>query len=138
VNIFPTILDLVGLPQMDDQIDGESLVPLLKGESNKSNPVYMETASIVKDELLGKVVGVRTSEYKYFRSRRSPKENIHLYDLKNDPLEKNNLSKINPEIVKNMELILSNFLVKLNVNVSEPDDEESRLIESELKRLGYM
>ena len=37
-----------------------------------------------------------------------------------------------------MELILSNFLVKLDVNVSEPDDEESRLIESELKRLGYM
>ena len=138
VNIFPTILDLVGLPQMDEQIDGESLVPLLKGESNKSNPVYMETASIVKDEWLGKVVGVRTSEYKYFRSRKSPKEKIHLYDLKNDPLEENNLSKINPEIVKNMELILSNFLVKLDVNVSEPDDEESRLIESELKRLGYM
>ena len=138
MNIFPTILDLVGLPQMDEEIDGESLVPLLKGESNKSNPVYMETASIVKDELLGKVVGVRTSEYKYFRSRKSPKEKIHLYDLKNDPLEENNLSKINPEIVKNMELILSNFLVELNVNVSEPDDEESRLIESELKRLGYM
>ena len=118
--------------------DGESLVPLLNGESNKSNPVYIETASVTKDEMLGKVVGVRTSEYKYFRSRKSPKEKIHLYDLKNDPLEENNLSKINPEIVKNMELILSNFLVKLNVNVSEPDDEESRLIESELKRLGYM
>ena len=139
VNIFPTILDLVGLPQMDEQIDGESLVPLLKGESNKSNPVYMETASIVKDELLGKVVGVRTSEYKYFRERKPPKEKIHLYDLKNDPLEENNLAKINPEIVKNMELILSNFLVKLNVNASEEtSDEEVRLIEQELKRLGYM
>ena len=139
VNIFPTILDLVGLPQMDEQIDGESLVPLLNGESNKSNPVYIETASVMKDEMLGRVVGVRTSEYKYFRSRKSPKEKIHLYDLKNDPLEENNLAKINPEIVKNMELILSNFLVKLNVNASEEtSDEEVRLIEQELKRLGYM
>ena len=139
VNIFPTILDLVGLPQMDEQIDGESLVPLLNGESNKSNPVYIETASVMKDEMLGRVVGVRTSEYKYFRERKPPKEKIHLYDLKNDPLEENNLAKINPEIVKNMELILSNFLVKLNVNASEePSDEEVRLIEQELKKLGYM
>ena len=139
VNIFPTILDLVGLPQMDEQIDGESLVTLLYGESNKSNPVYIETASVMKDEMLGRVVGVRTSEYKYFRSRKSPKEKIHLYDLTNDPLEENNLAKINPEIVKNMELILSNFLVKLNVNASEEtSDEEVRLIEQELKRLGYM
>ena len=40
---------------------------------------------------------------------------------------------------KNMELILSYFLVKLNVNASEElSDEESRIVESELKRLGYM
>ena len=85
------------------------------------------------------MVGIRTSEYKYFRSRKSSKENIHLYDLQNDPLEENNLAKINLELVKNMELILSNFLVKLNINASEElSDEESRIVESELKRLGYM
>ena len=124
---------------MDEEIDGESLVPLLKDESSRSNPIYLETASVVKDEMLGKMVGVRTSEYKYFRSRKSPKERVHLYDLKNDPLEENNLAKSNAEIVKNMELILSNFLVKLNVNASEKlSDEESRIVESELKRLGYM
>jgi arylsulfatase A-like enzyme len=139
VSIFPTILDLVGLPQMNEEIDGESLVPLLKGESNKSNPVYMETASISKESLLGKVVGIRTSEYKYFRSRKSPKENVHLYDLQNDPLEENNLAKITPEIVKNMESILLNFLEKLEVSPdAEFDDVEAKLIEFELKRLGYM
>ena len=38
-----------------------------------------------------------------------------------------------------MELILSNFLVTLDVNASEElSDEESRIVESELKRLGYM
>ena len=139
INIFPTILDLVGLPQMKQQIDGESLVPLLKQEPYKSNPVYMETASIMKDELLGKVVGVRTSEYKYFRSRKSPKENVHLYDLHNDPLEENNLGKTTPEIVKNMESILCNFLEKSNIDPNEEfNEEEAKLIEDELKRLGYM
>jgi len=139
VDIFPTILDLIGLSQINEKIDGESLVPLLKNESSRVNPIYLETASIVKDEMLGKAVGIRTSEYKYFRLRKSPKEKVHLYDLKNDPLEEHNLVKINPEIVENMELILSNFLVKLDVNASEEiSDEEAKKVEDELKRLGYM
>ena len=59
--------------------------------------------------------------------------------LKNDPLEEHNLVKINPEIVENMELILSNFLVKLDVNASEEiSEEEAKKVEDELKRLGYM
>ena len=139
VDIFPTILDLLDLPPIDGDTDGASLVPLLRGESCSSNPIYLETASIDVDDMLGKMVGIRTSEYKYFRSRKSFKENIHLYDLKNDPLEENNLAKIDFELVKNMELILSNFLVTLDVDASEElSDEESRVVENELKRLGYM
>tara|TARA_B100001105_G_scaffold144671_1_gene115932 strand:- start:121 stop:1098 length:978 start_codon:yes stop_codon:yes gene_type:complete len=139
VDIFPTILDLISLPPIRAQIDGQSLVSLLKGESSMANPIYLETASVLKDELLGRTVGVRTSDYKYFRSRKSPNEKIHLYDLKNDPTEENNLASINPEIVKEMELILSNFLVKSDVNISEElSDEETRLVEQELKKLGYL
>ena len=139
VDVFPTVLDLLGLPPADAQIDGQSLVPLLKDESDRSNPIYLETASVLKDEPLGRMVGVRTSDYKYFRSRKSPNEKIHLYDLKNDSTEENNLASINPEIVKEMELILSNFLVKSDVNISEElSDEETRSVEQELKKLGYL
>ena len=135
MDVFPTVLDLIGLPPADAQIDGQSLVPLLKDESDRSNPIYLETASVLKDEPLGRMVGVRTSDYKYFRSRKSPNEKIHLYDLKNDSTEENNLASINPEIVKEMELILSNFLVKSDVNISEElSDEETRSVEQELKK----
>jgi len=88
VDIFPSILDLLDLPQIDEDVDGESFVPLLQNESSSSNPIYLETASIEMDDVLGKMVGIRTSEYKYFRSRKSSKEKIHLYDLKNDPRRK--------------------------------------------------
>lgn len=139
VDIFPTILDLLNLSQIDGEVDGESFVPLLQGEFGSSNPIYLETASIEIDDVLGKMVGIRTSEYKYFRSRKSPKEKIHLYDLKNDPFEENNLAKINVELVKQMELILSNFLITFDVNASEKlTDKESKIIINELKRLGYM
>ena len=138
VDIFPTILDLLDLSQIDG-VDGESFVPLLQDKSGSSNPIYLETASIEIDDVLGKMVGIRTSEYKYFRSRKSPKEKIYLYDLKNDPFEENNLAKINVELVKQMELILSNFLITFDINASEKlTDIESRIIENELKRLGYM
>ena len=139
VDIFPTILDLLDVPEMDGDIDGESLVPLLHDESGRSNPIYLETASIDVDEALGKMVGLRTSEYKYFRSRKSSKKNVHLYNLKNDPSEENNLAKNELELVENMELILSNFLMKLDINASEQlSDEDSRIVENELKKLGYM
>jgi len=139
VDIFPSILDLLDLPQIDEDVDGESFVPLLQNESSSSNPIYLETASIEMDDVLGKMVGIRTSEYKYFRSRKSSKEKIHLYDLKNDPLEENNLAKINFELVKQMESILSNFLITFDDNASEKlSDEEAKIVENELKRLGYM
>ena len=139
VDIFPSILDLLDLPQINEDVDGESFVPLLQNESSSSNPIYLETASIEMDDVLGKMIGIRTSEYKYFRSRKSSKEKIHLYDLKNDPLEENNLAKINLELVKQMESILSNFLITFDDNASEKlSDEEAKIVENELKRLGYM
>ena len=47
--------------------------------------------------------------------------------------------EINQDIVESMEKILSNFLVKLNENASEElSPEEANIVESELKRLGYM
>ena len=130
---------LIGLSQINAPIDWKSLVPLLKDKPSITTPIYLETASVLKDESLGKMIGVRTAEYKYFRSRKSPNEKIHLYDLKNDPFEEKNLAEISPEIVKKMELFLSNFLVKSNTNNSrELSSEEAELIEHELKKLGYM
>ena len=47
--------------------------------------------------------------------------------------------EINQDMVNNMEKILSNFLVQLNENASEElSPEEANIVESELKRLGYM
>ena len=109
VDIFPTVLDIVGKTLKDD-IDGKSLLPTLAGNSEKL-PVYIESASI-DPNASGLVIGVRTDKYKYFRSRSRQNEKIFLFDLQNDPLEKSNIASSNHEIVKNMEEILQTILAK--------------------------
>jgi len=139
IGIFPTILDLIRLPNMDEKIDGESLIPLIKNQFYIETPIYIESASVIPSELIGNVVGIRTSEFKYFRSRKNPKENIHLYDLKNDPLEEINLIKTNSKIAQKMESILLDFLKKSKSPVSKNTlDAETKEIHEELKKLGYL
>jgi len=140
IGIFPTILDLIGLSQMDEKIDGESLISLIKDQPFIENPIYIESAAVTPPpELTGNAVGIRTPEFKYFRSRKNPKENVHLYDLKKDPLEETNLTNTNSEMVHKMELILLNFLKKSKPSVFKNImDKETQEIQQELKKLGYL
>ena len=96
-------------------------------------------------------VGLRTSEFKYFRLvdgiQDENVEDTYLYDLKNDPFENNNLAKRNPNKVKEMESILQTMskIPESSTNEADPKKELSELteeqlktIEAELKNLGYI
>ena len=69
---------------------------------------------------------------------------MNLYNLQEDPFENNNVASENPEIVKEMENILSNFELddeKLKENESDDDElnpEELKEIQEELKKHGYI
>jgi arylsulfatase A-like enzyme len=139
IDILPTILDITGIANNPVNIDGQSLLPLIEGKQIPEEPAYMETHYLIDMESQDKI-GVRTSKFKFFRDIDNPKVSVHLYDLKNDPFENNNIAKIKPEIVKKMEEILQNILqyssqVPQN---DEFDEEETKLIEDELKKLGYI
>ena len=89
------------------------------------------------------MIGVRTSEYKYFRSRNNPVENIGMYDLNNDPLEENNLATKESEKIKEMEEILVKIQSNSQVQIKKESDElrdleEEKLVEAELRKLGYL
>jgi arylsulfatase A-like enzyme len=139
IDIFPTILDIIGITNNITNIDAQSLLPLIEGKQIPEEPAYMETHYLIDMESQDKI-GVRTSQFKFFRDKNNPQVSIHLYDLKNDPFENNNIAKIKPEIVKKMEEILQNIL-QYSSQVP-PDDEfneeETKQIEEELKKLGYV
>lgn len=103
IDILPTLFDLLDYPIPSD-LDGESSLPLISNNHVDTKPIYFESVSTSPTEL-GFSIGIRTKKYKYFRTRL--KNNIHLFDIENDSLEKNNLAKNMPELVDKMESILT-------------------------------
>ena len=84
-------------------------------------------------------VGIRTSNYKYFRSTYNVKDNVHLYDLRNDPYENDNIAETNKVLITQFEKKILQLekdnLAKHEEKISE---KELQRISNELKRLGYM
>ena len=81
------------------------------------------------------MVGLRTDEYKYFRFARNPNENVHLYNLKDDPYENENIAKKNKELILQFEEKISEFEKNDLSDEGEVSEEE---IEYELKKMGYV
>lgn len=140
IDIFPTILELIGIPNTIQNIHGRSLVPLMNNEKLEPIPVYMESSVVRKDLPNPRpVMGIRTESFKYFRSIKDPKKNVHLYDLKNDPLEDNNIANTRPDVIKEMEQTLENIRKNIiSFSSEELDQEQIKRVKESLKKLGYL
>ena len=136
VDIFPTTLDLIELKN-SLKLDGVSLKPLMRDKIFEELPAYIESTPLIQIES-NDVVGVRTEKYKYFRDSDDSQKRIHLYDLKADPNEDCNVYKNNPEIILEMEQILSSFTKRTDTSNDEFSEEETEMIEDELRKMGYV
>jgi len=140
IDIFPTLAEIVELPSRDVKIDGRSLVPLFNKQKLDDLPTYLE--STIFDTLLKSAVGhrgIRTSKYKYFRKLDDPNQNVHLFDLENDPLEEQNIATTKPDVVEKMEKTMNQIIQKsTKIEPIEMSDDETKEVEAELKKLGYI
>ena len=140
VDIFPTIADIVGIPQIDN-IRGKSLIPMFNDEENNDRPAFIESATNSPKSKSSDVVGIRTPTHKYFRDRNDSSKKIHLYDLKNDPLEEYNIANDNSEIIEKMEKMLQDIQGENGFRFGEANaltKEESEDAIKVLKELGYL
>lgn len=112
INLAPTILDLLGLPE-EEGFQGKSMF------EGSDKEILMKTVR--------RKLGIRTEQWKYI----SPGE---LYNLKEDPGEKINVAEENPELVRKFEKKLEPYK-KEEYKEKEIEDEE---VKSRLKALGYM
>ena len=142
VDIFATIADIIGLDNVNHDRRGRSLIPLMQGKQLEEIPAFLESATNSTRSPDSNVIGIRTSEFKYFRDRDDSTKNIHLYDLREDPLEENNIAETKKDVVEKMEKTVVDILKGKDLRHVESNneigDEKSEIIESELKRLGYV
>lgn len=140
IDIFPTICDIFDLHSFEAKIDGQSLKPLFENKSIEELPVYLESTvfeTIQKNAIAH--LGIRTPKFKYFRKAEDPTENIHLYDLENDSFEENNISSENPDIIEKMEKEIKKIRSEsVKQQLDELSLEETKKVEDELRKLGYL
>lgn len=131
VDVYPTLLELSGLPATGSPADGRSLVPLLAGETPTEPPLYCETLSPRVSYHWSALFGIRTSDWKYVRAPIP-----ELYDLRADPRELQNLAAARPTEVQRFEAELDRFLGKAETRDAHrrPSPEE----EERLRSLGYV
>ena len=141
VDIFATIADIIGLDNANHDRRGRSLIPLMQGKQLEEIPAFLESATNSTRSPDSNVIGIRTSEFKYFRDRDDSTKNVHLYDLREDPLEENNIAETKKDVVEKMEKTVVEILKGKDlrhVESNELSEDEIKKARSVLSRLGYI
>ena len=115
VDIYPTLCDFAGLP-VPDFVEGDSLVPVLRGTSEGKQAAYSQIRPVggqKKDRPMAYTV--RTQDYRYVEWRSGDDGNAiikqELYDLKNSTSETVNLagrSEMADVVEKHQKLLATN------------------------------
>ena len=141
MDIFPTIFEILDI-NTNIEHRGHSLVPLFSNNHyNIDDFVMVDGVSSKIQKDYSDSIGLRNENYKYFRDRLDEKKNIHLYDLKNDPLELENIYENNLKIISEMEIHLESisakkdFTFKKIKNTSQDEIDKAKKL---LKDLGYV
>lgn len=113
VDIFPTLVELAGLPKPDvpQPLDGVSLVPVLHDPSARVRDHAYHT--FPRQRAGQNVIGraIRTERYRLVAWKKPGEAgdtaDLELYDYQVDPEETKNLAASQPEVVKQMRAILA-------------------------------
>ena len=120
VDVKPTVLDFLDMAAVDG-LDGRTLRPLTEGTSTE----HREAVFLSECTWQAKR-GVRTSDWKYIRSVDPgvyPRDGIEVYDLRMDPAEQVNLAAEQPDIVRQMDAMLADWLRERLNGRPDPMDE---------------
>jgi iduronate 2-sulfatase len=116
VDVFPTLTELAGLPAPTgpQPIDGVSLVPVLRDPSVRVRDHAFHAYPKAK---LGRAI--RTDRYRLVEwksGQRADSVELELYDYETDPQEARNLAAERPQVVAELQAILSQYPAAIDPN----------------------
>jgi arylsulfatase A-like enzyme/predicted Zn-dependent protease len=134
VDVMPTILEMADVP-IPTHVQGHSLLPFFMGEEElKSNFAYSETFYPRFHYGWSELTSVQDERFKLIIAPR-----LELYDLRDDPEERNNLLATLPEEARRLKNLADDFIERSSQNALQLDyshiDEEAR---QKLTALGYI
>ena len=148
-DIWPTLLDMLGLPPLPGA-DGRSLLPLIEHAAGLSDQLPAELTSRTIFSQLDKrwgapkekpdpLVAVTDGEFRFFLHVAKP-DAAQLFDHAADPNEMTNLAKQRPEDVARLRKVAGDYLDQQQTPWGKPPDsveiDELRL--NQLRALGYV
>ena len=119
MDFYPTFLDLAGLePLPEEHKDGISLAPLLTGEGKapERDTLFWHYPHYHRTKPYG---AIREGDWKLIEFFEDG--NLELFDLKNDPTERNNLAKDKPEKAADLYEKLKEWRVSVNAQMMTPN-----------------
>ncbi|MEE8368569.1 MAG: sulfatase [Thermoanaerobaculia bacterium] len=164
IDVLPTLLDLVGLPQ-PEILQGQSLAPLLRGEPQDIRPVILDEFRV--DEVTGKMIGnleIIDGDWGASLEIAPPVEGVEaafgrhsvpaggrwgavhpffedvpkllLYNLKNDPFAKQAVNEANPDLVRHYgKLLLEQWEAHRSLAVQFGETEGTAIAPEQLRQL---
>ncbi len=150
---MPTVLDLLGVAAPDQAMMGQSLVPLLKGESLPVRGALLESRLAVRkdanleayvDDRWKIIVEIPKKSDWSGEGPRPERTKTLLFDRQKDPDELHDVSRENPEVVERMTARLDDALRAAREAAKLYDaaaDQKLDLSEEEienLRQLGYV
>ena len=145
IDIWPTVLDLMGLPPLPDA-EGQSLMPLVLASAGLGEvPPELEGRALIAqlDRAWGRTAGtsdeiisLRREPYRFIASRERPEE-MELFNHASDPGEQSDLSQVDSEVAAGFAEDVANFLAEPSQDWENPEVEIDEMMRAQLRALGY-
>ena len=134
VDILPTILELYDLERGED-LQGQSLVPFFRpgAKSPPPRPLYMESLYGFEEMGWAPLTGIVEGDMKFISLPRP-----ELYDLRQDPREKENLHETRPDLAHRLKEQLASFVSSHTEFQSETKRDLTAEDIRQLQSLGYI
>jgi arylsulfatase A len=125
VDLFPTILDMLGFPILDEMhFDGVSFLPLLKGENYLDREaIYWHFPHYSNHGMQSPGGAIRYGDYKLIEYYENG--SLQLFNLKDDIGEQNDLAELKPEKARELSEMLHKWLKDVDAQMMSPNPDYS-------------